>query len=53
MAFCRTFASLLLSITIVLAPAAHAAGITVHDARNREVTAVSYTHLTLPTKRIV
>ncbi|MHC2565054.1 heme/hemin ABC transporter substrate-binding protein [Bradyrhizobium liaoningense] len=37
MAFCRTLANLLLSGTIALASAAHAAGITVHDARNREV----------------
>lgn len=38
MTFCRTLANLLLSGTIALASTAHAAGITVHDARNRDVT---------------
>lgn len=38
MTFCRTLAILLLSGTVALASAAHAAGITVHDARNRDVT---------------
>ena len=37
MTFCRTLTHLLLSGTITLASAAHAAGITVHDARNRDV----------------
>ena len=37
MTFCRTLTHLLLSGTIALASAAHAAGITVHDARNRDV----------------
>ncbi|OAF08452.1 hemin ABC transporter substrate-binding protein [Bradyrhizobium centrolobii] len=37
MTFCRTLIHLLLNGTIALASAAHAAGITVHDARNRDV----------------
>lgn len=37
MTFCRTLTQLLLTGTIALASAAHAAGITVHDARNRDV----------------
>ncbi|MBH5401820.1 hemin ABC transporter substrate-binding protein [Bradyrhizobium sp. CNPSo 4010] len=42
MAFCRTLARLLLSGGIAFASAAHAAGITVHDARNREVTVADF-----------
>ncbi|PDT70728.1 hemin ABC transporter substrate-binding protein [Bradyrhizobium ottawaense] len=42
MTFCRTLASLLLSSTIALASAAHAAGITVHDARNRDVAVTDF-----------
>lgn len=37
MTFCRTIARLMLTGTIALASTAHAAGITVHDARNRDV----------------
>ena len=37
MTFCRTLTHLLLSGTIALASTAHAAGITVHDARNRDI----------------
>ena len=37
MTFCRTLKSLLISTTIALASVAHAAGITVHDARNRDI----------------
>lgn len=42
MTFCRTLANLLLSGTIALASPAHAAGITVHDARNRDVTVADF-----------
>ncbi|SFI72436.1 heme/hemin ABC transporter substrate-binding protein [Bradyrhizobium sp. cf659] len=38
MTFCRTLTKLLFTGTIALASTAHAAGITVHDARNRDVT---------------
>ena len=37
MTFCRTLTHLLLAGMTTLAPAANAAGITVHDARNRDV----------------
>ena len=37
MTFCRTLTHLLLAGTVTLAPAANAAGIIVHDARNRDV----------------
>ena len=37
MVFCRTFACLLLSATLALVSGAYAAGIKVHDARNRDV----------------
>lgn len=37
MTFCRTFAALSITGTIALASSAGAAGITVHDARNRDV----------------
>ncbi|PSO21363.1 hemin ABC transporter substrate-binding protein [Bradyrhizobium sp. MOS003] len=37
MTFSRTLKCLLLSSGIALAPVAHAAGITVHDARNRDI----------------
>jgi iron complex transport system substrate-binding protein len=37
MTFCRTLTHLLLAGAIALAPAANAAGIIVHDARNRDV----------------
>jgi iron complex transport system substrate-binding protein len=37
MTFCRTLSHLLLTGTIALASAAYASGITVHDARNRDV----------------
>jgi iron complex transport system substrate-binding protein len=43
MAFCRTLANILLSGTIALASIAHAAGITVHDARNRDVVVADIT----------
>ncbi|AWM03271.1 heme/hemin ABC transporter substrate-binding protein [Bradyrhizobium amphicarpaeae] len=42
MTFCRTLKSLLLSSTIALASAAHAAGITVHDARNRDIAVTDF-----------
>jgi len=42
MTFCRTLANLLLTGTIALATSAHAAGITVHDARNRDVTVADF-----------
>ncbi|KYG23810.1 hemin ABC transporter substrate-binding protein [Bradyrhizobium sp. AT1] len=42
MTFCRSFATLLLSSGIALASAAHAAGITVHDARNREIAVTDF-----------
>lgn len=42
MTFCHTLANLLLSGTIALASTAHAAGITVHDARNRDVTVADF-----------
>ncbi|MBR0854195.1 heme/hemin ABC transporter substrate-binding protein [Bradyrhizobium liaoningense] len=42
MAFCRTLTGLLLSGTIALASTAHAAGITVHDARNRDVAVTDF-----------
>jgi iron complex transport system substrate-binding protein len=38
MTFCRTLTTFLFTGTIALASTAHAAGITVHDARNRDVT---------------
>src|SRR5215470_9314299 len=37
MTFCRTLAHLLITSAIALGSVAHAAGITVHDARNRDV----------------
>jgi len=37
MAFCRTLASVALSCTFALVSGAHAAGIIVHDARNRDI----------------
>ncbi|MEY9231097.1 ABC-type hemin transport system substrate-binding protein [Bradyrhizobium japonicum] len=42
MTFCRTLANLLLTGTIALASTAHAAGITVHDARNRDVAVADF-----------
>ncbi len=42
MTFCRTLANVLLSGTIAFASSAHAAGITVHDARNRDVTVTDF-----------
>ncbi|UPT99054.1 hemin ABC transporter substrate-binding protein [Bradyrhizobium barranii subsp. apii] len=42
MTFCRTLANLLLTGTIGLASTAHAAGITVHDARNRDVAVADF-----------
>ncbi|MFT4119518.1 heme/hemin ABC transporter substrate-binding protein [Bradyrhizobium sp.] len=42
MTFCRTITRLLLTGTIALASTAHAAGITVHDARNRDVAVGDY-----------
>ncbi|MCK1712994.1 MULTISPECIES: hemin ABC transporter substrate-binding protein [unclassified Bradyrhizobium] len=42
MTFCRTLTHLLLTGTIALTSAAHAAGITVHDARNRDVAVTDF-----------
>ncbi|MCA1412106.1 hemin ABC transporter substrate-binding protein [Bradyrhizobium sp. NBAIM20] len=42
MTCCRTLARLLLSGGLAFASAAHAAGITVHDARNRDVTVTDF-----------
>ena len=42
MTFCRTLTQLLLTGTIALGCAAHAAGITVHDARNRDVAVADF-----------
>lgn len=42
MTFCRTLTNLLFSGTIALASTAHAAGITVHDARNRDVAVTDF-----------
>ncbi|RXT35322.1 heme/hemin ABC transporter substrate-binding protein [Bradyrhizobium betae] len=42
MTFCRTLTQLLISGTIALVSPAHAAGITVHDARNRDVTVADF-----------
>jgi iron complex transport system substrate-binding protein len=42
MTFCRTLTQLLLTGTIALGSAAHAAGITVHDARNRDVAVADF-----------
>ncbi|MBR0985708.1 heme/hemin ABC transporter substrate-binding protein [Bradyrhizobium liaoningense] len=42
MTFCRTLTSLLLSSAIALASVAHAAGITVHDARNRDIAVTDF-----------
>lgn len=42
MTFCRTLTNLLLSGTIALGSAAHAADITVHDARNRDVAVTDF-----------
>ncbi len=42
MTFCRTLKCLLLSSTIALASVAHAAGITVHDARNRDIAVTDF-----------
>lgn len=42
MTFCRTQTHLLLTGTIALTSAAHAAGITVHDARNRDVAVTDF-----------
>ncbi|MBR0814005.1 MULTISPECIES: heme/hemin ABC transporter substrate-binding protein [Bradyrhizobium] len=42
MTLCRTIANLLLSSGIALGSPAHAAGITVHDARNRDVAVTDF-----------
>lgn len=42
MTFCHTLANLLLSGTIALASTVHAASVTVHDARNRDVTVADF-----------
>ncbi|MBR0820485.1 hemin ABC transporter substrate-binding protein [Bradyrhizobium liaoningense] len=42
MTFCRTLANLLLTGAIALGSSAHAAGITVHDARNRDVAVTDF-----------